>query len=322
MVWCASTEIFISPGPAHWTLEAFEKAMDANDQTIAPSMLYAYAAIKEGVPVRQRRAQPDLRLPGHGSARQGARAFPSAARTSRPARPWSRPCSRRCSRRACSAWPAGTPPTSSATATARCWTTPRASRPRRSRKLGVLEYILQPQAVSRAVRRDLPQGADQLLSAPGRQQGGLGQHRHLRVARLPDADQGRFSLPRLDPGRAAGARPGAVLRPGPAGRHERHPGVALLLLQEPADRAGAVSRARPVHPADQAQEHPPLPDGRSSRSPIWASSTTRKPDEIFPPHAPAARRRPRAGHRPSSARGSRRSRSSPGGAASAAPSGR
>jgi myo-inositol-1-phosphate synthase len=31
VVWCASTEIFISPGPTHWTLDAFEKAMDAND---------------------------------------------------------------------------------------------------------------------------------------------------------------------------------------------------------------------------------------------------------------------------------------------------
>ena len=50
MVWCASTEIFISPGPAHRTLEAFEKAIDANDPTIAPSMLYAYAAMMEGVP--------------------------------------------------------------------------------------------------------------------------------------------------------------------------------------------------------------------------------------------------------------------------------
>jgi myo-inositol-1-phosphate synthase len=50
MVWCASTEIFISPGPAHWTLDAFEKAMDANDPTIAPSMLYAWASIMEGVP--------------------------------------------------------------------------------------------------------------------------------------------------------------------------------------------------------------------------------------------------------------------------------
>jgi myo-inositol-1-phosphate synthase len=50
MVWCASTEIFITPGPAHQTLDAFEKAMESNDASIAPSMLYAYAAIMEGVP--------------------------------------------------------------------------------------------------------------------------------------------------------------------------------------------------------------------------------------------------------------------------------
>ncbi len=50
IVWCASTEIFITPGPAHQSLAAFEKAMDANDASIAPSMLYAYAAIMEGVP--------------------------------------------------------------------------------------------------------------------------------------------------------------------------------------------------------------------------------------------------------------------------------
>jgi myo-inositol-1-phosphate synthase len=50
MVWCASTEIFIQAGPAHQTLAAFEKAMEANDISIAPSMLYAYAAIMEGVP--------------------------------------------------------------------------------------------------------------------------------------------------------------------------------------------------------------------------------------------------------------------------------
>ena len=50
MVWCASTEIFITPGPAHQTLAAFEKGMETNDASIAPSMLYAYAAIMEGVP--------------------------------------------------------------------------------------------------------------------------------------------------------------------------------------------------------------------------------------------------------------------------------
>ncbi len=50
MIWAASTEIFIEPGPAHVDLEAFEKAIDADDPTIAPSMLYAYAALLEGVP--------------------------------------------------------------------------------------------------------------------------------------------------------------------------------------------------------------------------------------------------------------------------------
>ncbi|MFN2400577.1 MAG: inositol-3-phosphate synthase [Gemmatimonadaceae bacterium] len=50
VVWCASTEIFIRPGPQHATVEQFEKAMDRNDDAIAPSMLYAYASLMEGVP--------------------------------------------------------------------------------------------------------------------------------------------------------------------------------------------------------------------------------------------------------------------------------
>jgi myo-inositol-1-phosphate synthase len=50
MIWCASTEKFIEPGAAHRDLASFEKAIDANDPTIAPSMLYAYAAILEGIP--------------------------------------------------------------------------------------------------------------------------------------------------------------------------------------------------------------------------------------------------------------------------------
>ena len=50
MIWAASTEVFLTPGPAHQSLEAFEKAMACNDPAIAPSMLYAYAALMEGVP--------------------------------------------------------------------------------------------------------------------------------------------------------------------------------------------------------------------------------------------------------------------------------
>jgi myo-inositol-1-phosphate synthase len=50
IVWCASTEVYIKPGPQHATIEQFEKAMERNDEAIAPSMLYAWAAIMEGVP--------------------------------------------------------------------------------------------------------------------------------------------------------------------------------------------------------------------------------------------------------------------------------
>jgi myo-inositol-1-phosphate synthase len=50
MIWCASTEVFLKPEAAHQDLPSFEKAMKSNHPAIAPSMLYAYAAISEGVP--------------------------------------------------------------------------------------------------------------------------------------------------------------------------------------------------------------------------------------------------------------------------------
>ena len=50
MIWCASTETFIRPGPVHQTMESFEKGLLANDENIAPSMIYAYAALQERVP--------------------------------------------------------------------------------------------------------------------------------------------------------------------------------------------------------------------------------------------------------------------------------
>ncbi|HEV3253113.1 MAG TPA: inositol-3-phosphate synthase [Candidatus Acidoferrales bacterium] len=50
MVWCGSTETFITPEPVHKTLKDFERAMKENHPAIAPSMLYAYAALTSGVP--------------------------------------------------------------------------------------------------------------------------------------------------------------------------------------------------------------------------------------------------------------------------------
>jgi len=50
MVWCGSTEIFLKQEDIHQTVEAFEQAMKDNHPGIAPSMIYAYAAIKKGIP--------------------------------------------------------------------------------------------------------------------------------------------------------------------------------------------------------------------------------------------------------------------------------
>jgi myo-inositol-1-phosphate synthase len=50
IVWAASTEIFLEISKVHETIEAFEKGLYDDDSRIAPSMIYAYAAIKSGVP--------------------------------------------------------------------------------------------------------------------------------------------------------------------------------------------------------------------------------------------------------------------------------
>ncbi len=50
MVWCGSTEIFMTESSAHASLPAFERALEGNDPTIPSSMVYAYAALKEGIP--------------------------------------------------------------------------------------------------------------------------------------------------------------------------------------------------------------------------------------------------------------------------------
>jgi myo-inositol-1-phosphate synthase len=50
IVWAASTEIFLEPSAVHASLEAFEKGLYDDDERIAPSMIYAYAALKSGVP--------------------------------------------------------------------------------------------------------------------------------------------------------------------------------------------------------------------------------------------------------------------------------
>src|SRR6266576_1922043 len=58
MVWAGSTEIFATEAPAHADTPAFERALEANDPAIPSSMVYAYAAIREGIPYAN--AAPNL----------------------------------------------------------------------------------------------------------------------------------------------------------------------------------------------------------------------------------------------------------------------
>ena len=50
MIWCASTEVYLSPSEVHASLDSFERGLEANDPNIPPSMLYAYAALSSGIP--------------------------------------------------------------------------------------------------------------------------------------------------------------------------------------------------------------------------------------------------------------------------------
>jgi myo-inositol-1-phosphate synthase len=50
MIWCGSTEIYLTETAAHQSIEAFEQGLRTNDVSIPSSMVYAYAALKEGIP--------------------------------------------------------------------------------------------------------------------------------------------------------------------------------------------------------------------------------------------------------------------------------
>ena len=50
MIWCGSTEVYHESAAVHATLKDFECGLQKNDPEISPSQIYAYAALKMGVP--------------------------------------------------------------------------------------------------------------------------------------------------------------------------------------------------------------------------------------------------------------------------------
>ena len=58
LLWCGSTEAYLEEAPVHQSLDAFERGLEASDPAIPSSMIYAYAALKEGIPYAN--AAPNL----------------------------------------------------------------------------------------------------------------------------------------------------------------------------------------------------------------------------------------------------------------------
>jgi myo-inositol-1-phosphate synthase len=58
MIWTGSTEVFMKEAPVHATLASFERGLEASDDAIPSSMIYAYAALREGIPFAN--AAPNL----------------------------------------------------------------------------------------------------------------------------------------------------------------------------------------------------------------------------------------------------------------------
>ena len=58
LIWCGSTEVYMKESAAHQSVAAFERGLEDNDPSIPSSMIYAYAAIKEGLPYAN--AAPNL----------------------------------------------------------------------------------------------------------------------------------------------------------------------------------------------------------------------------------------------------------------------
>ncbi len=257
MVWCGSTEIFLEEAPVHQSLAAFEKGLEHSDPAIPSSMIYAYAAIKEGMPYAN--AAPNLsadvpallelaRQTGSPLAGKDLKTGQTLIKT------------------------IIAPGLKARLIGVEGWYStnilgnrdgevlddPESFKTKEESKKSVLDYIFQPdlypelyETLHHVVRinyypprGDNKEGWDNIDLV-----GWLGYKMQLKINFL--CRDSILAAPIvLDVALVPGSREAL----GSVG----HSGMAVVLLQEPDARAGAVSRARSVHPVDEAQEHAAL----------------------------------------------------------------
>ena len=234
MVWCGSTEVYLTESPAHATLAAFEKALEASDDNIPSSMIYAYAAIKEGIPYANAAPNLSADVPAlHGAGRDDA-ARRSPGKDLKTGQTLIKTII--------------APGLKARLLGVEGWYStnilgnrdgevlddPESFKTKEESKKSVLDYILQPN-VYPELYKDLCHVVRINYYPPrGDNKEGWDNIDIFGWLELQDAAEGELPLPRQHPGGADRARRGAVPRSGEARRHGGHPGVAVVLLQEPA----------------------------------------------------------------------------------------
>ncbi len=217
MVWCGSTEIFMGESPAHQSLAAFEAGLLANDVTIPSSMIYTYAALKEGIPFANGAPNLSCDIPAMVEL---------AALTKTPIVGKDLKTGQTLIKTIIA------PGLKARLLGVEGWYStnilgnrdgevlddPESFKTKEESKKSVLDYIFQAHLYPDLYKRGPPRRAHQLLPAAGRQQGRLGQRRSGGLAGLQDAAQDQLPVPRQHPGGAHRARRRAVSRPGQARR--------------------------------------------------------------------------------------------------------
>ena len=266
MVWCGSTEVYRTPAPVHATVASFEKGLVESDPEIAPSQIYAYAALKCGVPYANGAPNLTVDMPallelakqnGVPAGRQGLQDG-SDAHEDDP----------RAGLQGALLGVDGWYSTNIlGNRDGEVLDDPESFKTKEVSKLGVLDH---PAAapLSRPLRQHVPRGAASTTTRPAATT--------KRAGTTSTSSGGWATRCRSRSTSSAGtrsSRPPSVLdlalfmdlaqRCGMSG----DPGVAAVLLEEPADAARPLPRARHLHPAHEAQEHAPPPARRRSHHP-------------------------------------------------------
>ena len=263
MVWCGSTEVYMKEGPVHQSLAALEKGLEQNDEAIPSSMVYAYAALREGIPFAN--AAPNLTADVPAMLELAAQTkAPVAGNDMKTGQTLIKTII--------------APGLKARMIGVRGWYStnilgnrdgevlddPESFKTKEESKKSALDYIFQPQLypdlykdISHVVRINY-------YPPRGDNKEGWDNIDIVGLARLPDAAQDQLPVPRQHPCGADRPGRGVVPRSREARRHGGHSGVAVVLFQGADVRQGAVSRARSVHSVDEAEEHAAVPRGRGA----------------------------------------------------------